>query len=225
MRGIGLAASVLIGLVAVANIVNTATDWWSYTALRDYQDGNATIADLEQVDAVTALVTVPMLLLQLAAGVVFIVWLYRARINAERLTYATEHRRSRVWVWLGWFVPIVNFWFPKQIVDDVWRASDPRQQTVPLQDRRRAGLTTVWWAAFLVTQWLDRIYTRIYLREELTPDLLQTAAVVSSVGTVSGLVAALLGVQVVVRISDFQTVPFTPPPTVPETQHDYQDYS
>jgi hypothetical protein len=33
----------------------------------------------------------------------------------------------------GWFCPVVNFWFPKQIVDDVIAASDPR--TPPLFPR------------------------------------------------------------------------------------------
>ena len=88
----------------------------------------------------------------LAAGVVFIVWLWRARGNAELFCYG-QHRRGRGWVIGGWFCPVVNFWFPKQIVDDVIAASDPR--TPPLfPDLRRIprhGLVLAWWLTWVAT--------------------------------------------------------------------------
>ena len=86
----------------------------------------------------------------MAAGVVFIVWLWRARGNAELFCYG-QHRRGRGWVIGGWFCPVVNFWFPKQIVDDVIAASDP--PTPPrFPDLRRIprhGLVLAWWLTLL----------------------------------------------------------------------------
>jgi hypothetical protein len=58
------------------------------------------------------------------------------------------------WVVGGWFCPVVNFWFPKQIVDDVIAASDPR--TPPLfPDLRRIprhGLVLAWWLTWVVIE-------------------------------------------------------------------------
>ncbi|TWP46262.1 DUF4328 domain-containing protein [Lentzea tibetensis] len=226
VRGLGLAASVLIGLIAIGQIADVLTSWHSYTVVRDYLDGVAgvTTADLTSADEYTAIVSIPLTVLHIAAGVVFIVWLYRARLNAERVTYAAEHRRGKGWAIGSWFTPVVNFWFPKQIIDDVWRASDPMQQQVPLQQRQKSALVTVWWIAFLVMQAIDRIIMRIYLRQEISPPMLFDAAVASTASAFFTVVAAVLAAQIVQRISDFQTVPFTPPPaSVPA--HDYRGYN
>ena len=56
-----------------------------------------------------------------AGAIVFIMWLYRAYQNVD----ATDPGRRRYgygWAISGWFVPILNFWRPKQIVNDIWRA-------------------------------------------------------------------------------------------------------
>ena len=53
----------------------------------------------------------------------------------------------------GWFCPVVNFWFPKQIVDDVIAASDPRTPPL-LPDLRpipRHGLVLAWWLIWVAT--------------------------------------------------------------------------
>jgi hypothetical protein len=47
-------------------------------------------------------------------------WLSRARENAT-LIAPDRVRRSAIWAWLGWWVPVVGLWFPKQIVDDSWQ--------------------------------------------------------------------------------------------------------
>src|SRR5690242_21013901 len=56
-------------------------------------------------------------------SILFVVWFRRARINAERHDY--PQRRARGWTFWGWIVPIVNIWFPFQIMGDIWRAGLP----------------------------------------------------------------------------------------------------
>lgn len=207
VRGLGLAASVLVGLVAVGNVVTAAADWVKYTTVRDYRNGAASARELDTVDKLNVVVNTPVALLMLVTGVVFIIWAYTARINAERLTPANEHRRSRVWVWLGWFVPVVNFWFPKQVIDDIWRASDPAQQGVPLQQRAKHRLTTLWWTAFVLMWLLDRAYLRSFREGVMTTDSFRNVAILSLLSAIAGAVAAFFVVQVVQRISDFQRTP------------------
>lgn len=203
VRGLGLAASVLIGFAAIGNVINAGSDWFAYTTVRDYRDGAA--ADLGTADKVSVLMSSLSGLLMLVACIVFINWAYSARVNAERLTPANEHRRSRVWVWLGWFVPVVNLWFPKQVIDDIWRASDPQQQGVPLQQRVKHRLTTQWWTAFVLMWLLERAYLRTTRNGEVTTDSFFNVSVLSTLSAIAGIVAAVLAVQVVQRISDFQS--------------------
>jgi hypothetical protein len=77
-------------------------------------------------------------------SILFVVWFRRARINAERQGY--RQRRARGWVFWGWIVPIVNFWFPFQIMGDIWRAGLPVQQR-----RKTAWLPALWWTCWLLS--------------------------------------------------------------------------
>jgi hypothetical protein len=92
--------------------------------------------------AVPGVVTLA-LLLTLAVIVVFLVWIYRARHNAGRSR--AHHRRSRGWAIGSWFVPVVNLWFPLQVVQDIWRAD-----VEPAQRVRMPWLVGTWWACWLL---------------------------------------------------------------------------
>ena len=77
-------------------------------------------------------------------SILFVVWFYRARINAERHGY--RQRRARGWAFWGWIVPIVNLWFPFQIMGDIWRAGLPAEQR-----RETAWLPALWWTCWLLS--------------------------------------------------------------------------
>ena len=78
-------------------------------------------------------------------SILFVVWFYRARINAERHGY--PQRRARGWAFWGWIVPIVNIWFPFQIMGDIWRAGLPAGQR-----RETAWLPALWWTCWLLSE-------------------------------------------------------------------------
>jgi hypothetical protein len=77
-------------------------------------------------------------------SILFVVWFRRARINAERHGY--RQRRARGWAFWGWIVPIVNIWFPFQIMGDIWRAGLPAEQR-----RKTAWLPAMWWTCWLLS--------------------------------------------------------------------------
>jgi hypothetical protein len=77
-------------------------------------------------------------------SILFVVWFRRARINAERRDY--RQRRARGWTFWGWIVPIVNIWFPFQIMGDIWRAGLPAERR-----RKTAWLPALWWTCWLLS--------------------------------------------------------------------------
>lgn len=74
--------------------------------------------------------------------VVLILWLRRARSNAEASGWPQRYRVA--WAFWGWFVPVVNLWIPFRMMADVWRASLP-------EDSRR---DTAWLPGLCWTCWL-----------------------------------------------------------------------
>lgn len=90
--------------------------------------------------AAVSLTDLPIMLAQVAAGVVTCVWLWRSRQFAVVVDPGAPHAREAAWVWLGWIVPVVAWWFPYQVVRDI------REATV----RDPAGRGGLWWGAWLV---------------------------------------------------------------------------
>lgn len=125
VTGPAAAASTLILLSVVGAVLNTVSDWRNCLVVHDYLAGSATTADLDSADTFSRAVAIPALVMYLAAGVVFLVWLWRARINSELSGGPAAHRRARGWVLGSWMTPVANLWVPYQVVSDIWRASDP----------------------------------------------------------------------------------------------------
>jgi len=211
VSALGDASIVLICLAAVANIASTFADWNAYRVVRNYLADvpTATDEDLTAADDLTAITGVLIICLVIAAGVVFMNWLWRARSNAELLS-VTEHRRRRGWIIGGWFCPIVNLWFPKQIVDDIWRASDPQHPSDVPTFREGGGptssLVTLWWAAFIIGSVLDRIVAR-RLTDDPTVDSLRTNATLTTVSAALAVVAAVAVALIIRQITAWQNTP------------------
>ena len=198
----------------LAQAVHAASYWYAYTVVKDYGEGQ--VNDLDRLDRahfVWVLAIGGFWFAVVAAGAVFIVWLWRARSNAE-LFCSGRHRRGRGVVIGGWFCPVVNFWFPKQIVDDVIAASDPRTppRCPDLRRIRRHGLVLAWWLTWVIVE------VRVNLGPPVDPfsadvDVSDVALVasVATLGTALTAVCAVLAIRVVRLVNRLQmSRPWTP---------------
>ena len=88
-----------------------------------------------------------MIRVHLAAGLIALVttglWLWKVRRNVDQIDRA-DQRHRRIWIWLGWLVPIMNYWFPLQIVRDVGESS--QRPRLPYRS---------WWAAWVIGFFLE----------------------------------------------------------------------
>jgi hypothetical protein len=126
---------------------------------------------------------------------------------------ATSHGSHRVAdLAIGaWFVPILGLFRPKQIANDVWRGSE-RGVDVSTQ-RRQVGLPRFlqwWWGLFLVMGLLVELgqritatgYNKLFTFEfEKAPSRIETGTTIDALAGVCAIVAAVLAIMVVSRIS------------------------
>ena len=204
--GLGVAATVLIVLAVLADAISAVAEWHRYALARDYVAGDpgVTDADLVGADNLSMGLAVAGPLLYVAAGVVFMVWLWRARANAEYLCEG-RHRRSRGWVIGGWFCPVVGFWFPYQIVADVWRASDPGtpRRVEDLRYVPSPRLVLAWWVGFLLS---GVIAMRAVLGDdEVTVDFLRRAAWFETASATLSVAAAFAVGRIIAQIGRWQS--------------------
>ncbi|WP_176993494.1 DUF4328 domain-containing protein [Nonomuraea jiangxiensis] len=188
---VALVCDSLIGIVAAV------IDLW-YASLVDRMIvdlDSVSEAEIDTGDLVYGLSGILETVVYLVAVVAFLVWLFRVRANAEILSPG-GHRHTPPWLIFGWVVPIVNFWFPKQIVDDIWYASS-RTPSPP------RGLFNAWWAAWLIGTWVANVAGRLLFNaEEL--ESLAAAARFDVVGIVLMLIAAVLAIGVIRKITEAQ---------------------
>jgi hypothetical protein len=133
----------------------------------------------------------------------FLVWLFRIVANNHALG-ARALRFTPGWSVGWWFIPIANFVRPFQVVAESWRAADPRQPRSSPDGRaasRVSPLVVVWWIAFIVGNVIARFSVAT------GPDTLDGLHTTTEAAILSSsvlLVAALLAVFVVVRLTQRQ---------------------
>jgi hypothetical protein len=206
-QAIGLAASVLIVVVAVMSWLTAWTGWNSYQVLKTYETGPIKDPDkLDQADLISGSLGIVAAVALLASAIVFIVWLWRVRWNAEMFCRG-EHRFTRGWVLGSWICPVVNLWYPKRVVDDIVAASDPRTppQTLDLRTVPGTPLVWAWWSTWVVGLVLDNVAQRSVLDGAPQVGELFTNAVMSSVSAASTTAAAVLAILIIQRVNEFQT--------------------
>ena len=194
-------ATTLTLLVALAAVVDFVVTLELRAFFDDLESGTLHGAeareragDLDDLDLALRIAMAVMLVL---AGVAWMVWLWAARRNAARLD-TWPLRRSQGWVIAGWLVPIVNLWFPKQIVDDTWLATEHFLAPPDAPCPRRPLLVYAWWITFLACWMTGRAVDRMPTD---TLDDLRRLATYEQIYDGLIVVSAVLGVAVIGHIT------------------------
>ncbi|NEW73876.1 DUF4328 domain-containing protein [Streptomyces rhizosphaericus] len=149
-RGLSTTLVVLFGLALPALIFLLVARSGQYSVIGDMLDAvegksvSITEDDLNDADDMFTTAQVIYSLLTVAIAVVWAIWFRRLRLNAEVFAPG-QHRFSSGWAAGSWFTPVVNLWFPKQIANDIWRASSPQGPQAVSR-----GLLNGWWVTWIV---------------------------------------------------------------------------
>ncbi|WP_369391458.1 DUF4328 domain-containing protein [Streptomyces sp. CG1] len=197
--GLGRATAVLLGLVIATDLFAVWADLQEAGVAGDLADGVTGAGVVDRADHADHLYGIAGILqgvVLVATAVVFLCWLWRARTNAEVFDPAGQSR-ARGWAIGGWFCPVVNLWFPRRIVLDVWDAS------APWGSRVRHGLVNSWWALWLLSLFAGRAASTMYRRADSAAQLRDATRQMAFADAVD-IVAAVLAVLVVCRLTAMQ---------------------
>lgn len=165
LRAVSIVSIVLMGLSVIAAVIQCVLLWRSYDEVKRLVYGLLSDQEIEHgVESIAG--TGPFLnlvsYLLIGTAIAFLLWLWRARENVDFLfsPFAPQptapqpmppqrlHRRSSGWVVGSWFCPIVQFWYPLQVVEDVVRASEPATQPGAARSTRIRTLLYGWWSSW-----------------------------------------------------------------------------
>jgi hypothetical protein len=148
------------------------------------------------------------ILLTIAAGVTFLVWVYRAHSNLPSLG-AVGLRFTPGWA-VGWFfVPVMSLFRPYQAVSEIWRASYlkiDRVNSTSWKDSANSSIIGCWWAFFLISNWVGLFAMRMIIGGEELSDLLNStyAYMVSDGINVVGIIVTILMVRSISQLQQMK---------------------
>jgi hypothetical protein len=206
LRNLGLAVTGLLGLVILANLLALWADVIQLGLVTDIRDGQRVgLEELTESDDRVATAGILQAGAYVACIVAFLIWYGRAFRNLERLGARGLHWGKRA-VFVYWFVPIVNLFLPKQVVNDIWRASDP---SLPAVTRNWEGLRVPallhwWWGLWLISSFVSNVFFRRTLDAADNPSELVSVATGYVVIDVIDIVPAILAILVVRDITNRQ---------------------
>jgi Protein kinase domain/Domain of unknown function (DUF4328) len=154
-------------------------------------------------------------ILLLLTALVFLLWFRRAYWNLLALG-AGRLRYTGGWAVWGWLVPLLSLVRPKQLLNDIWRASDPALPAGQPEAWRRRPVPSVltwWWLVFLASVAARAVTTESFhgLAQVMTfgllgraIDLIRPTSGVQALADLLTAAAALLALRVVRMVTERQ---------------------
>lgn len=217
---------VVVGLFVAYIVTTLASVGLTLTrlAVPDVVLANDAEAQLTLMELLEFVVAIPVVLVNLALIVAFLVWLHRVSKNIPAL----GNPKSRVEYTPGWavgsfFIPIASLYMPYRGLKEVWVKSDPgvRAEGDFMSSPLSSGtpLLVGWWAAWITHNILTNLYLRLQWRAG-AGDGAPFLIALDVISDVAGIVAAALAILVVRGIDRRQVersrhvtyVSRTPPP-------------
>lgn len=197
--GLGRATAALLAVAAAVDGLFLGAHLLMFDVTGDLVGGDmgAGVRDrYDLADTLTDVAGAAQALVLVVCAVVFVIWLWRVRRNAE--VFAPDgHRKARAWVIAGWVVPIVSLWYPRRVVVDVWDASGTGNKP------DGHGLINAWWTLWLLTIPLGEVLYTAFDRADTSQEI-HDAVPQAMLADGLDLAAALLAVALVLRLTRMQ---------------------
>ena len=161
---------IVFAILFVLNIISIISDLLQYTMLQSIE--GFTIEEAESNDIRQRIIAFITLGVYVLCYVFFILWFRRAYYNLHQVVKHLEFTEG--WAAGAWFVPIMNFFRPYQIMKELYVETENYLSKVKTDYVKRLNVTFVgiWWTLWIIASLLERIGMRLNLNavtlEEIT---------------------------------------------------------
>ncbi|MFI6401161.1 DUF4328 domain-containing protein [Streptomyces sp. NPDC050548] len=209
--GLGRIAVALLGLVIAVDLFAVYADFRFYDVIGDAMGGAGGEAMVRRVLAAHSLDSLAGRV-HTGALVVCVIgylcWFVRVRANAGVFEPGGQSMQAW-WAVAGWFVPGLNLWYPRRITLEIWDASPPSSGA-----RRSHLLVNLWWTLCLLSLVADRLGD-LHYESGFTPADNRAILLLSLLARTVEIVAAVLAILVVLRLTRMQQAKVLAGPGVP----------
>ncbi|HET7377151.1 MAG TPA: DUF4328 domain-containing protein, partial [Anaerolineae bacterium] len=193
--------SVLLAANALLAIIMTVSYFMQLQLVNQFITGpRPTLADATANDARVSLLANINLILLIVTGIVFLFWIHRAydslsTIGAYGLNY------SPGWAVGGFFVPILNFVRPYQVVREMWKASDPAVPDGYLWTSSPVSpLVLIWWLLWIGAGLIGNYIRLTFNSKNATLDQFVSISGILLIGALITAIDAVLAMVIVLGL-------------------------
>ncbi|MBB5933821.1 protein kinase domain-containing protein [Streptomyces zagrosensis] len=204
-RGLANATVTLFSVGLVLMLLDLVFSLSLYGTYQDYFADTAESSAIESDEEITETLDVLWFFVSIPMVVLWVIWFRRTYVNAQVLAPGRQRFGSGLAAG-SWFIPVVQFWFPKQIANDIWRSSAPATPAAnyPMRsDGASRALLNWWWVLFLTMFVVSIISLSVYGDAE-TYDQNEGSVVWSCITDVVSIPCAVLAICVVLKLSAMQ---------------------
>jgi hypothetical protein len=192
-----LFATILLDAIAVVSGA------FELQLLTDLAGGEAArAATIEASDSRQQMIELLHVALFITTAIFWVRWFHQSYRNTQNLGGTGFRFPLHQAAWC-WFVPIFNLVRPKQLADDIWRASDPSapaNQGETWKTKPVPAWLHVWWFFAMLSGIAGFAGARLVRAGEDVREIL-TGSWISVVGDLAGFLAAAIAVRLVQRIT------------------------
>ena len=201
-------AITLIWICLIVNLISLFSSYLQYELLTQLSNG-VEIANykLEQNDSREQLLGVVTLIVSIISAVTFIQWFRRAYFNLHSLVPNLTYTEG--WAAGSWFVPIIGFYRPYQIMMELYNKTIARLEETKLIDNQSydVSFVKVWWVLWIIVSIIGRVVYK-NISEAETIDKFIDFTVFSMVQSILYIPLSILTIKVIKEYSNFENILF-----------------
>jgi|694.fasta_scaffold25150_9 hypothetical protein len=201
-------AITLIWICLIVNLISLFSSYLQFQLLTQLSKG-VEIANykLEQNDSREQLVGIVTLIVSIISAVAFIQWFRRAYFNLHSLVPNLTY--SEGWAAGSWFVPVIGFFRPYQIMVELYNKTIARLVERKLFENQSFDLSfvKVWWALWIIVSIIGRVVYK-FISEAETLDKFIDCTIFSMVESILYIPLSLITIKVIKVYSNFENILF-----------------
>jgi len=158
-------AQLFIWIVMVLDIISIFSSYLQYNLLKSLQNNEVVTGQmLNSNDTREQIIGVLYIIIYIISAVIFIQWFRRAYYN---LNIRTNCNHSEGWAAGSWFVPIISWFRPYQIMKEMWN------KTADLINSKTSGYAVnstliigLWWSLWVLSNYIGKYVLKSAFKAE-----------------------------------------------------------
>ena len=201
-------AITLIWIVLALEIISLISGYFQYDLLQKVAKGGEISNETATAnDTREQLIAVIYMIVYIISAVTFIQWFRRAYFNLHSLVPNLTY--SEGWAAGSWFVPVIGFFRPYQIMVELYNKTIARLVERKLFENQSFDLSfvKVWWALWIIVSIIGRVVYK-YISEAETLDKFIDFTIFSMVESILYIPLSLITIKVIKVYSNFENILF-----------------